>query len=112
MRKHFGKFCKVAATLLAVSTLSGCSVEGWIGAFFPGDYERARNIAWCESRLDPGAMSPGGGNHGVFQINNVHRRSFTQVTGQPWSAVYEAQWNVMFAKWLYEQEGWDPWACA
>ena len=70
-------------------------------------------IADCESSLNPGAMSAGGGNHGLFQINNVHAGSFAAVTGQSWDARYDAYANAQFARYLYDQSGgWGPWACA
>jgi hypothetical protein len=56
-------------------------------------------------------VSPGGGNHGLFQINNVHRGNFEEVTQQPWSEVYDPYLNTVFAKWLFDQSGWSPWAC-
>jgi hypothetical protein len=68
-------------------------------------------LAHCESTLNPGAVSPGGGNWGLFQINTVHRSSFEAVTGRPWSAVLEADANAQFARWLFDQQGWAPWAC-
>jgi len=70
-------------------------------------------VAWCESRLDPNAVSAGGGNHGLFQINNVHRESFARVTGVRFEdGRYDADLNSRFARWLYDQQGWSPWACA
>ena len=78
-----------------------------------GQADQARQIAWCESSLDPNARSRGGGNHGLFQINNVHARQFTRVTGLPWeSARYDADANAHFARWLYDTQGWEPWGCA
>jgi hypothetical protein len=47
----------------------------------------------------------------LFQINNVHRARFQQVTGQSWTKVYDPYFNSLFAKWLFDQEGWQPWAC-
>lgn len=88
------------------------SVSESIQHFFPEQIRRASSIAWCESRHDPSARSPGGGNHGLFQINGVHRARFEQVTGQPWSAVYIAYHNAHYARWLYNDQGWDPWSCA
>jgi hypothetical protein len=61
--------------------------------------------------MNPSAVSPGGGNHGLFQINNVHRSSFEAVTGRPWSDVYDADANAQFARHLYNGSGWHPWAC-
>lgn len=72
----------------------------------------AMGVAQCESSLDPNAVSPGGGNWGLFQINTVHRSSFEAVTGHPWSAVLDPYLNSNFAAWLYnESGGWGPWAC-
>lgn len=88
------------------------SVGEIIARHFGGAAATATRIAQCESGLHPGAVSPGGGNHGLFQINNVHRGTFESVTGAPWSAVYDAEANTIFAKWLHDQQGWGPWACA
>jgi hypothetical protein len=33
------------------------------------------------------------------------------VTGQPWSAVYDPYWNTVYAKHLYDTQGWRPWTC-
>jgi hypothetical protein len=73
---------------------------------------QATRVAQCESSLNPGAVSPGGGNWGLFQINTVHAGQFQAVTGQPWSAVLDPYANARFAAWLYNQSGgWGPWAC-
>jgi hypothetical protein len=99
------------ATRAAAPAPSG-SVESIIQAHFGAAAGKAISVARCESGLNPRAVSAGGGNHGLFQINNVHRGTFESVTGQPWSAVYDADANTRFARWLYGQEGWGPWACA
>ena len=70
----------------------------------------ADRVARCESHLNPTAVSRTN-DHGLFQINAIHRSSFIRVTGQPWSSVYDSFWNARFAWWLYEREGWRPWAC-
>ena len=78
-----------------------------------GLLQQARDIAWCESTFNPSARSPGGGNHGLFQINNVHARQFTRVTGLPWAKYrYDPDANAHYARWLYDTEGWEPWGCA
>ena len=74
------------------------------------------NIAFIEElyekyRNDPNAVSSGGGNWGLFQINTVHRDEFESVTGHPWSDVLDPYLNSNYAKWLYDQSGWQPWAC-
>ena len=103
------------AALLLLATLGGCSsVPAWIAAYWPDEAERARaeDIAACESRMTWDAVSPGGGNHGVFQINTVHRASFERVTGKAWSEAIYGPHNIQFARWLYDQQGWGPWSCA
>lgn len=88
-------------------------VEAAIRRWF-GDVEaRAREIAWSESRVDPGAVSPGGGNHGLFQINTVHRDAFLAVTDLPFDdGVDDPELNARFARHLYDGQGWEPWSCA
>ena len=74
--------------------------------------DQGMRVAQCESGLDPNAVSSGGGNWGLFQINTVHRDSFTGVTGQPWENVRDPYANAQFAAGLYNQSGgWGPWAC-
>jgi len=102
---------RAEAERAATSAPAG-SVEGIIQAYFGSQSATAIRVARCESGLNPRAVSPGGGNHGLFQINNVHRGTFESVTGQPWSAVYSADANTRFAHWLWSQSGWGPWACA
>lgn len=87
------------------------SAEEAIAAWFPDVYSQAVRVASCESGMNPGAVSGGGGNHGLFQINSVHRSAFERVTGQPWSQVYNAYYNAQFARSLYDSSGWRPWAC-
>jgi hypothetical protein len=87
--------------------------EDAIRRWFGDVYDRAHDIAWCESRLDPAAVSPGGGNHGLFQINDVHRDDFARVTGVAFvDGRYDPYLNSQFARWLYDAQGWEPWACA
>ena len=97
---------------VAIVSLGACTPEWWISHYFPEQYDKAANVAWCESRMQPDAVSPGGGNHGLFQINNVHADSFERVTGVPWeTGRYHPGINTRFARWLYDQQGWGPWTC-
>ena len=73
--------------------------------------DQAMGVAQCESSLDPAAVSSGGGNYGLFQINYVHEGDFESVTGQPWSNVLDPYANAAYARYLYDQSGWSPWAC-
>jgi hypothetical protein len=81
--------------------------------------QQATRVASCESKLDPGAVSPTN-DHGLFQIHagsagfpGGWKATFTSVTGQPWAKVYDPFWNAVFAKWLYEDSGnsWSHWSC-
>ena len=74
--------------------------------------DQAMNVAQCESNMDPNAVSSGGGNYGLFQINRVHADDFEAVTGQPFhDGALDPYANSNYAKHLYDQEGWSPWAC-
>jgi hypothetical protein len=101
----------VIAAPLAVIALGACSPEFQIEQVFGRHAPAATRVAQCESSMNPEAVSPGGGNHGLFQINNVHRHEFTRVTGEPWSQRYSAYWNTVYAKYLYDRQGWRPWSC-
>lgn len=97
----------------AVALLGGaaCTPQQQIAAVFGSNHKSAEEVAWCESRLDPGAVSPTN-DHGLFQINAVHRGQFEAVTGAPWSSVYDPELNTTYARYLYGQQGWGPWTCA
>ncbi len=101
----------LAATGLAALALGACTPQTYINTIFGDRAPEATRVATCESTMNPGAVSPGGGNHGLFQINDVHRGTFEQVTGQQWGAVYDPYWNTIYAKHLVDQSGWQPWAC-
>lgn len=79
----------VAGLLMGFST--GCDesvvVRDAIQDYFPGSLTaKATRVAQCESGLNPRAVSPGGGNHGLFQINNIHK-STVQAMGYSWSQI-------------------------
>ena len=75
--------------------------------------DQAMNVANCESGMDPNAVSSGGGNYGLFQINSVHADEFQAVTGQPFhDGALDPYANSNYAKHLYDESGgWGPWAC-
>jgi hypothetical protein len=105
------RFARGLLAALGVAALGACTPQAYIEQVFGPASGEATRVAQCESGLNPEARSAGGGNHGLFQINNVHRGTFEQVTGQPWSEVYHPYFNTAFAKWLYDQQGWRPWTC-
>ena len=75
--------------------------------------DQAMNVAKCESNMDPNAVSSGGGNYGLFQINSIHADEFQAVTGQPFhDGALDPYANSNYAKHLYDESGgWGPWAC-
>lgn len=106
-------FLTALAALAALGStmfVGACSAPDEIDAVFGPEATNARAIAQCESGMNPGAVSRTN-DHGLFQINIVHAGRFSEVTGQAWSAVYDAHWNTLYAKWLFDQSGWGPWSC-
>ena len=105
---------KLAPRLLAVLgvtlALGACSPQHHINAIFGSAAPAATRIATCESGMNPTAVSPTN-DHGLFQINAIHRDEFTRVTGQPWSSIYDPHWNSVYARHLYATQGWSPWSC-
>lgn len=90
-------------------TLASCDMtpEEAIAVLFQGREAEAHSVMDCESGGDPNAVSPGGGNHGLFQINSVHRQRFADV----WDQRYDPWWNTYMAKTIYNDSGWRPWSC-
>ena len=67
-------------------------------------------VARCESGLNPGAISRGGGNWGLFQINKVHRGR-VEAMGYRWEDVLDARVNSLVAYSIFQEQGWGPWGC-
>lgn len=109
---------RAVAALVAVLVFTACTPDDAIRLTFgnpeaggsPALEAQAHRVVGCESEHTPTAVSPTN-DHGLFQVNAIHRRRFRQVTGQPWSAVYDPFWNAVFAKRLHDERGWGPWTC-
>ena len=98
--------------VLAVLAGAACTPQDYIATYFGFQAGNATKIAHCESNMNPSAVSPTN-DHGLFQINAVHRADFERVTGKPWiTHRYYPIWNVYYASWLYKQQGWAPWTCS
>jgi hypothetical protein len=78
--------------------------------FGPADGPAAIRVAHCESRLNPKAISRGGGNWGLFQLNTVHRKRVESM-GYKWEDVLDPWVNARIAKQMFDGSGWRPWAC-
>lgn len=81
------------------------TVEELIYEAWPDDYAMARCIGLRESGLEPLAIDGSGTYAGVFQIAwRLHRQSF--------SAMLDGRANIAFARQLFDDQGWRPWAAA
>lgn len=80
---------------------------------FPGNLAgQAVNVARCESGLNMNAVSSGGGNWGLFQINVVHR-GLVESMGYSWGDILNPYINADVARAVYDQAGgWSPWGCS
>lgn len=92
------------------SNPKGLTAEETIRRHFPDVYDQAYKIVRCESGFDPNAHSHTN-DHGLFQINQVHRANWPAVTGADWSQRYDPELNAIYARYLYDREGWRPWTC-
>lgn len=108
---------RVVAPLLLVFALSACTAEDMIRFAFaergatPAQQDQAIRVARCESSLHAGAISPGGGNWGLFQINTVHRGR-VQAMGYQWNDMLRGFENAQVAADIWAEQGWRPWTCA
>ncbi len=100
-----------------VGGLTGCDDESIaldaVKQNFPSSqHAKAMDVIECESNFDPEAISPGGGNHGLFQINNVHKTMVANM-GYSWNPdIYDPYINAKVARVLWNESGWQPWTCA
>jgi hypothetical protein len=87
------------------------TVEAVIMEVFGPEHGRAAiGVARCESHLNPAAISRGGGNWGLFQINTAHRGRVAAM-GYQWEDLLDARVNALVAKSIFDQQGWQPWGC-
>ena len=95
----------------APAPTGGGSVEDAIATYFGDVYDKAIRVARCESSLDPSAVSAGGGNWGLFQINKVHR-ALVESMGYSWDQILDPYVNSAVARHIYDSAGgWSPWGC-
>jgi hypothetical protein len=109
-RRRVRRLPLIAAFGLALLVGAACTPQQQIAVAFGDRAGEADRVAWCESKHDVRAVSRTN-DHGLFQINGVHRAKFQEVTGQPWDMVYDGFWNSVYAKYLHDTQGWHPWTC-
>jgi hypothetical protein len=98
-----------AVQAVAVAPAPG-TVEAVIAEVFGAHARAAIGVARCESHLNPGAISRGGANWGLFQINRAHRGRVAAM-GYRWEDLLDARVNALVAKSIFDEQGWRPWAC-
>lgn len=82
------------------------TTEDMIRQAFGDKANQALKVARCESGLVPNARSKTSTATGVFQIL---KGTWQANTNEPWSKVSDAPTNIMVAKKLYDNRGWQPW---
>jgi len=95
-------------------------IQNIIREYFPDVYNEAINIAARESGLNPGAIGqnynaegvPSSQDYGLFQINDRWQGPGVEKAGMTMEDMLDAIKNVQYARQLYEQQGWNPWATA
>ena len=108
----------IALGLTALFAVSACmptdpqgAVEHWWGDLTPC----ANQIVQRESGWNPAAVSPGGGNIGLFQINATHKAWIASELGYSWEDLKDPAKNARTAKVIYNKaqaqygDGWQPW---
>ena len=114
----------VTAALLVVGVLgfaaTSCTPEevasaAVSNAFTSAQHDCAMRIAKRESNYQAGAISPGGGNIGLFQINKVHTTWIRNTYGYAFSELTDANKNAQVARGLSNAaksaygDQWQPW---
>lgn len=108
---------RLVAALVLVLCLASCTPEQMIWHAFKErgasdeQVQQAIRVANCESTLRAGAISPGGGNWGLFQINTIHRGR-VEAMGHRWDDMLKGYENARVAADIWAEQGWRPWTCA
>ena len=98
-------------TTTAIRTYTADEVKAIITEVFgEANAPSAIRVATCESGLNPRAISKGGGNWGLFQINKVHQQRVARM-GYAWEDLLDPRVNSNVAKAIFDDSGWGPWAC-
>src|SRR5262249_54801026 len=79
---------------------------------YRGDPQRMLRVAWCESKLEPGATSRGG-HRGIFQFDGpTWRERAPRVNVSPdFAMAYDARANVEVAASTMAAGQWWRWSC-
>jgi LysM repeat protein len=97
-------------TTPGVNNVASTDVNGLIDAIFGSYAAGARNVAMCESGMNPDATNPSSNAAGVFQILYPSTWDTTPEAGQ---SPYNAQANITAAHEIFVRDGysWREWTC-
>ena len=95
-------------------------VDEALAAGWPADRQiitRLMGVVWKESRCQPHVVNPRSPDHGLTQVNDIHRAYVEQIFGEPFEiAMSDPIKNLHFAWLLYSEReadglcGWQPWS--
>ncbi len=78
--------------------------------FFPGQVEKAMNVAWCESQWYPAIEGGGGAYVGLFQHAVRYWDERARRAGWEGASITDPRANTAVAAWLVEvNDGWGDW---
>lgn len=94
-------------------------VRFYIKKYFGDVAPTAEKVFTCESGLNPQAAGANSGLHagsvdrGVAQVNDkFHKARFEKMYGIPFEiGAHDIDMNLKYAKFLYDNSGWNPWVC-
>jgi hypothetical protein len=97
-------------TTPGVNNVASTDVSSLIDSIFGSYAAGARNVAMCESGMNPNATNPSSDASGVFQILYPSTWDTTSQAGQ---SPYNAQANIIAAHDIFVRDGysWREWTC-
>ena len=104
-----------AVALLGTACQPTRSPQAAVKQYFGSQTTCANRIVQRESRWVPTAVSAGGGNIGLFQINKVHAGWISRELGYSYSSLTDPYRTAHTAKVIYNKaqaaygDGWQPW---
>lgn len=119
-RRRFATLALVVMAAGVMVAATSCSprvqAQSAIEASWPSyTVDCAMRVAKVESGYQADAMSPGGGNIGLFQVNSVHREWIQSTYGYQWEDLTDPVKNAEVAQGLSADahrrlgDGWAPW---
>lgn len=105
----------IASVALLITACQPITPRQAVKGHWGHNFDCADRIIQRESGWNPDAVSPGGGNIGLFQMNAYHKTWIKNELGYSWNDLKDPSKNAHAAKVLstkaYNQwgDGWQPW---